>query len=397
MNQSNRYYKDLLDKYLSGDILESELNELFAFLANQPEKADQLLGIDNLQAFKEKLQNSPALPVETSERMHAQLLSKINKVRNLPEKNRSSFRYIIAAAASILLIIGAGFYFLQFDKKTTSTPIDTLAKNSEVRAPATNRATITLANGQKILLDSLDTTMALQGTVQLVKTPDGELVYESMSNTGEGETSYNTLENPRGSTLVRMTLVDGTRVWLNAGSSITYPVVFSISERHVSVDGEVYLEVAHDESKPFIVAKNDVTVRVLGTSFNVQAYNNEKTIEVTLLTGSVKVTKGEKSSTLKPGQQARISENKIVSQAANIANVMSWKNGVFRFDRTPLDVLMRQVERWYDVEVLYENGIPDIQLGGEIKRDLSLPQLIEGLGELGVQFEIKGKRLYVKQ
>jgi hypothetical protein len=247
------------------------------------------------------------------------------------------------------------------------------------------------------MLDSVGQgTMAVQGNVQLRKNANGEIIYQPGSGEAFGELQYNTIENPKGSKPVDMVLSDGTRVWLNAGSSMTFPLAFAGNERRVSMDGEIYFEVSHDASKPFIVAKNDVTVQVLGTSFNVQAYNNEKAMEVTLLRGAVRVNRGEKNSLLKPGQQAQINDDRIINRIADIPNVMAWKNGVFKFDRTPLEVMMRQVERWYDVEVYYEHGVPDIQLGGEIKRDLSLQQLLEGLGELGVHFEIKEKRLYVK-
>ncbi|MEP7258102.1 MAG: FecR domain-containing protein, partial [Flavitalea sp.] len=408
MKESQQYFEDLLKRYLSDDISEKEVGELFDFIASQPEQADVLLSLDNRKAFEEKILKNPSLPMETSTRMLNRLFQEIGIVdktagslHTMSTGSRVQFigrsRRVAIVAASIFLLAGLGCYFLFLNTSKKTTPL-TNTINTDVEAPKNNQATITLSNGQKVYLNNFGSgTMAVQDNIKLVKLANGEIAYQATSGEISNEIKYNILENPRGSRTIDMILADGSRVWLNAGSSITYPVAFIGHERRVTITGEAYFEVAHDATKPFYVGKGDVKVQVMGTHFNVNAYDNESDIQVTLLEGSVKVFLGSKSGVLKPGEQAQLSNEFKVVSGVNTEEVMAWKNGTFRFNRTSLEAVMRQVERWYAVEVIYEQGMPAIQLGGEIKRDLTLSQLLDGLGEMGVKFEIQGKKLYVKQ
>ena len=256
---------------------------------------------------------------------------------------------------------------------------------------------VTLANGQRVFLDSISNgALALQGNVKLVKLPSGEIVYQQ-SGELSGQLQYNTLENPRGSKVINMALADGSKVWLNAGSSLTYPIAFVGSERKVSVTGEAYFEVAHDASKPFVVHNGAMDVQVLGTHLNVNAFeDDDNNIKVTLLEGSVKISNGNSNGLLKPGQQALVSKEVKVLDDVDLNKVMAWKNGYFQFDKASLQSVLKQVSRWYDVKVIYEGTNQPREFVGEIERDLSLSEVLRILEINKVHFTLEGKELTVK-
>ena len=267
-----------------------------------------------------------------------------------------------------------------------------------MKAPETNKAMITLANGQKVYLDSaVNGTLAMQGNVKLVKLANGQIAYQTASGETINEIKYNTLTNPRGSKVIDMTLADGSQVWLNAGSSVTYPVAFVGNERRVAITGEAYFEVAHNTAMPFKVSKGEMEVTVLGTHFNVNAYDDESDIKVTLLEGSVKVIKGPSTGSglqtvLKPGQQAQVTNEVKVVNDADLEQVMAWKNGLFNMKGTDLAALMRQVARWYDVQVSYEGPQQQKSFGGSINRDVDLSDVLKALEQYGIHFRMeKGK------
>jgi transmembrane sensor len=307
-----------------------------------------------------------------------------------------------AAAASIVAILGTGSYFLFFHK-TGGQPAPVAEQAKDVKAPQTNRAMVTLANGDKVYLDSAgEGQLASQGSVKLVKLADGKISYEPVVNSSEpGPMIYNTLTNPRGSKVIDMTLSDGSHVWLNAGSSVTYPVSFTGKVRDVRITGEAYFEVAHDAGKPFEVSKEDMHVTVLGTHFNVNAFDDEPVIKVTLLEGSVMVGNGEMRKELKPGQQAQLvplassGEIKVLTEA-NIEEVMAWKEGYFHFEQADLRTILREFSRWYDVEVKYEGTVTDRKFFGVVKRSNSLQKVLEMLQDNNIVYRVEGEKLIVK-
>jgi ferric-dicitrate binding protein FerR (iron transport regulator) len=256
---------------------------------------------------------------------------------------------------------------------------------------------ITLANGQRIYLDSAaNGSLTVQGTVRLLKLEDGKIAYEA-TGAAQGETGYNTLFNPRGSRVVDMALSDNSHVWLNAGSSVTYPVAFTGNERKVTIEGEAYFEVTHDALKPFIVSKGKAAVKVLGTRFNMNAYDDEADIRITLLQGLVQVTNYQYAAAVKPGEQAIVKADNIdVKGSVDLEQVMSWKEGYFRMKGTDLAALMRQVARWYDVQVEYENGVPAASFGGLINRDVSLPDMLKALEQYGIYSRIDNGKVIVQ-
>jgi len=316
-----------------------------------------------------------------------------------PRTNIIRFRRVAAAAIILFLFSGTWFYFNKNEQQTgiaQSIPIPP----TDIKAPQTNRATVTLAGGQKVFLDSAaNGQLATQNNIKLIKTAEGKIAYDGSLPVENVALIYNTLTNPKGSRVIDMKLTDGTHVWLNAGSSLTYPVAFSGKERNVEITGEAYFEVAHNAAMPFTVKKlnDDAKVTVLGTHFNVKAYDDESAIQVTLLEGSVKVSRGNNKSLLKPGQQAKINDAEIkVSSGVDLEEVMAWKNGKFQFgDASDIATIMRQVSRWYDVDVEYQGNISG-GIGGSISRDVNASQVFKMLETTGVvKFKIEGKKVTV--
>jgi len=264
--------------------------------------------------------------------------------------------------------------------------------------PGKNTAILTLADGSTIVLDSAKNgALTSQGNTKVIKLNNGQLAYSSSGATNE--VLYNTMSTPRGGQY-KLVLSDGSKVWLNAASSIHYPTSFPGNERKVEITGEAYFEVAHDAKKPFKVSVNNMEVQVLGTHFNVNAYRDERTINTTLLEGSVKVTKGSSMSILKPGQQAIIQQagddKKItVENNIDVEAVIAWKNGYFSFTNADMTAVMRQISRWYDVDIVYEGKIPDRKFGGEISRNLNASQALKILQASKVHFRIEGKKIIV--
>ncbi len=339
-----------------------------------------------------------------------------------------SIRRSIWVAASVILLSGIGLalYFYLNKGIETLPPVIVQTNGPDITAPETNRATVTLANGQTVYLDSAaNGALVLQGGVQLVKLADGRIAYQNAEGQFINELQYNTLSNPRGSTVINMQLADGTHVWLNAGSSITYPVAFTGNQRYVELKGEGYFEVAKDPAKKFIVTANGTATEVLGTRFNVNAYDDEPETKITLLEGSVKVSRekrhsepdsesviqgtpsvrqgtsdqvrnAHKSIMLQPGQQAAIHRSSfIIHHSIDTEQVMAWKNGLFNFNGIGFEAVMKQLERWYDIEVVYEKGVPAMELAGEMTRDVTLQGMLNGLKLLGVKYRVTGTKVSI--
>jgi transmembrane sensor len=383
----------LLEKHLAKTCSEMEKKELAGMILATGNEA-------GIQAFLEKTWDT----MKTDENLSAQKADQLfNSILQQGGKKdtgivRKMFNWKkIAVAASVLIAIAAVGYFVIPGSDNHTELVSESSK--DVKPPQSTKAIITLADGRTIALDSL--TMVTQGNVSVVKNSKGEIIYESNSDESQSTNSYNTLSNPRGSQIATMTLADGTKVWLNTGSSITYPIAFTGHERKVSIIGEAYFEVAHDKTKPFIVGKGETQVEVLGTQFNVNAYDDENEIKVTLLEGSVMLRQAQhdKEVILKPGQQAQVNASGQISidKNANVEVVIAWKNGKFVFENADIKSIMRQLERWYDVEVSFENNITDEQFVGIISRDVKISNVLTMFEKSGVvKFEIDGKKVHVK-
>jgi transmembrane sensor len=327
------------------------------------------------------------------------LLKRIHTGMHKPEGTLvSMFRtWKAALAVAAVLVLAVGVWMVASDGQKRKGDVPAALAQKDIAAPAVNRAMITLADGSRVYLDSaVSGELALLGNVKLVKLSDGQIAYQSADGRVIKELQYNTLTNPRGSKVIDIKLSDGTQVWLNSGSSITYPVAFMGKERQVAINGEAYFEVAANTSMPFHVKKGSMDITVLGTSFNVNAYDDEEDTKVTLLQGSVKVANSGSSTILKPGEQAiAIINNQLSIIKPDLEEVMSWKNGWFEFNNTNLQTILKQISRWYDVDIVYE-GQPKLgPLGGGISRNLPLSQVLKLLEANGARFKWEGKVLRV--
>jgi len=371
MNAERRLY--LLERYGLNQCSPEELQEL-----------DDSLGEDWLQL---DIRNE-VVGIDW-EKMYAGIMQRPSVVA-IKNKRTISLSWIKIAAACVIVMIGFGAGWILLKKQEPKTVPISIA---DVKAPVMNRATITLSNGSKIFLDSANNgQLAVQNSVQVSKSADGQIKYEGSSK----ETIYNTLSNPRGSPPIDIMLSDGTKVWLNAGSAITYPVAFTGKERSISMMGEGYFEVAHDAKHPFFISHGKTKIEVLGTHFNVNAYEDEPSIAVTLLQGSVKIIYEKQSGVIKPGQQARIVNGSITIQKAEMDEVMAWKKGMFDFESADLKTILRQFSRWYDIDVEYQNTIPADKYFVIIRRSDNLSKVLNALQATGVEFKIENKKLIVK-
>ena len=298
-----------------------------------------------------------------------------------------------AAAAAVLFLAGLGIW------KGTRSAQEPLANVQEEVTndvmPGGEKAVLTLSNGRQIVLDSAaDGLLAQQGGTSVNKLSNGQLVYDGEDNR-EGEIVYNTMTTPRGGQY-RLTLPDGTKAWLNSASSITFPTAFAGASRSVTITGEVYLEVAKDEKKPFTVKANGVDIAVLGTHFNVSAYPEDGAVRTTLLEGKVKVSTAAGSRTIAPGEQAQAGNGRLdVHQHVNLDQVMGWKNGRFVFEGEPIARVMNQLSRWYDVEVGDIEQVDD-RFYLDLPRSKKLSDVLKALELTGkVKFKIEGKKIVV--
>lgn len=293
-----------------------------------------------------------------------------------------------AAAMSMLLVFGIYFYQAQ----NASPSVQIALVNDAL--PGSSKATLKLSDGSVIQLDATQNgTIAHQSGISIIKAKDGSIIYQvnDLENNSSSQ-QYNTIDIPRGGKY-RLRLPDGTEVWLNAASSLTYPISFrEQTERRVELTGEAYFSVTHNIAQPFIVKTYDQSITVLGTEFNVNAYPDENKITTTLLKGSVKVQAGNLE-ILKPGQQTVLLKGQLKVQEANTEGATGWKNDLFLFYETDMKSIMRQLARWYDVDVDIST-IPNNQFYGEIPRDVKLSQVLSMLeATSGLKFQIEGRRI----
>ncbi|MEO5889332.1 MAG: FecR domain-containing protein [Ferruginibacter sp.] len=312
------------------------------------------------------------------------------------KKNTNWLR--IAAAAAIFFIAASGTWFWLKNRQSEQVAIQSKVISDDDKqaiVPGGNKAVLTLANGTTIVLDSsLQGTLANQGNARVMKLNTATLAYNA-EDIAAGETVYNTLSTPSGGQY-QLILQDGTKVWLNASSSIYFPTVFKGKERNVTVTGEAYFEVAKNAAKPFKISVDDMKVQVLGTHFNIMAYGDESSINTTLLEGSVKISKGSSNKLLVPGQESRINKaGDIKIVAAEIEEVMAWKNGWFQFNGYDIEKVMRQISRWYNVDVVYEGKIPPGHFSGIVSRTNDISQVLKIIQAGGVRFKITGRKVTV--
>ncbi|MEO7043749.1 MAG: FecR domain-containing protein [Ferruginibacter sp.] len=379
----------LLEAYISKRANTTEENELMEWMLEAEEDSE-------LKAYVLEIWNQHHSAKDFSYVNWDEIYSRVmpSPVVSIEPKVKRVGWFRLTAAAAVLIVLATGAYFYLTPRSLQSIATNA-PKQNDIKPPSGNKAILTLANGTKIEIDSSGNgTLAVQGNVKIIKQSTGEISYAGTEN---GEVSYNTLSVPRGSKPLSLTLSDGSQVWINVGSSLTYPTAFTGNERRVKITGEAYFEVAHNASKPFIVQHDGVTVSVLGTHFNVNTYEDEADEKITLLEGSVRVDKSAVSQLLKPGQQARITNSDIeVLKNVNIDEVMAWKNGKFIFgENTDISTIMRQLSRWYNVDIEYDGAITQ-RFWGSISKDVNVSQVLKILEATGgVKFKVEGNKIIV--
>jgi transmembrane sensor len=424
--QSSEENRSLFTSLTDPDLLAAEMRE---FHHDKQAVWDKITRLTNgFSPYPEKVYPSPVLPIETDSLL-------------IPS-HRSGRRNWLYAAACIPVFILAGLYF--WHKSSSNTTVaDTVKNISTDVLPGGNKAILKLADGSTILLDSAGNgRLAQQGTTDIIKMATGELAYRTSvphtsatisedqlskhqqskgdqqsdanqpSNGGSKSMTeslaYNTLSTPRAGQF-RIVLPDGTKVWLNNASSLRYPTAFTGSERSVELSGEAYFEVSplitksgHERVpfKVFVIPASGgkgIQVDVLGTHFNIMAYPDEEAIRTTLVEGKVRVTRAGQQAVLNPGEQVLITgdRNWVLSKGVDTDEIIDWKNGFFHFNHSNLNDVMRQLARWYDVDVEYQGAIPAQLYQGSIKRDLTLTQVLENLGGRDIHFKIEGRKVVI--
>ena len=348
------------------------------------------------QHFSDELENQNGLSPEASRKL---LAAVHNKIRSEPKPERRrviSFRRIAVAASILGILVLSGF--LLFNRSGETSFVKGKVNNKRFKndvSPGGNKAILTLADGSTIVLDEAQNgELAQQGNSKIIKL-DGKLSYDPV-NKNPKEVVYNTISTPNGGQY-QLELADGSLVWLNATSSIRFPTTFIGKERRIEITGEAYFEIAKNREMPFIVAVNGAEVQVLGTHFNINAYNDEDNVRTTLLEGSVKFVSGDNSNILKPGQQFQLAKNGAfnVANDVNVDEVVAWKNGLFAFENATIEKVMRQFSRWYDVEIEYRGKTDDLFIA-EMRRNIKLSDALKALELTGkVKFDIEGKKIIV--
>lgn len=398
MNQTERI-SYLLGKVSANIATPEELEELTdAILSTNNE--DLLRLVEEQFAFVD----DSAIPLPTAARQ-SEMIAEILSADKLKTAETAVVHKLpfwtmarkIAAALIIILVTSATFFIVtRYDKNPGVQP-GAVVQVTNDKLPGTNRATLMLADGSVVYLDSAAAgNIAQQGNAAVVKSNNGELVYQQLANAGqEAGLLFNTITVPRGGTY-ELVLSDGTHVWLNSASTLKYPTSFTDNERNVELTGEAYFEVAKNPSKPFHVIAENMKVEVVGTHFNVMVYEEENVQKVTLLEGAVNVVSKNSGVELKPGKQASLNlqKQKMEVEEVDADESVAWKKGYFQVNRID-EVFMRQLSRWYDIEVVYEGAIKPNEFKGTIARSIKLSNVVQALKESGINCRIENNKLII--
>lgn len=373
---SKTRYEYLVQGFLDRTLSDEEVREYLA--AEHGEVLEERMGA----ALKAGTYQGESTAVE-ARRVFGAVINSIYTTRTV---HRVHFMRRWWAAASVTILLLAGAYFYTTSKKTGPDLVKNTLPTAADVLPGGNKAVLTLSDGTTITLDSaVNGEIAKQGSASIYKTSSGEISYETKGIAG-GEVMMNTMRTPNGGQY-QLKLPDGTKVWLNAASSITYPTVFIGNKREVSITGEAYFEVARDPSAPFIVKTASEPITVLGTSFNVNSYPDEGAAKTTLLEGSIRIH----NTVLKPGQAYR--DGKIVQ--TDPGQDIAWKNGVFDFNNVSLAGVARQLSRWYDIEFSYPANLAGRKFGGQVGRNFTLTEVLELIDEVDMKFTLAGRKVIV--
>ena len=400
---------DLFNRYLQNTCSAEEVELLMLHFhtrnaAMLNDLVEQELDKNNLKSAEDEVNLQSSI-----DKVHQNLKSAISEdlkqqiAKQAEQVNRRRLKLwpSIAAAAAVLLVVGLSifFYISYYAPRHLEGSAAMRDLVNDIK-PGGNKAYLVLSNGKRLsLTDAANGELAKEAGVEITKTADGQVIYAPRHPefSSGSRTSYsnalNTIETPRGGQY-QIRLPDGSKVWLNAASKLIYPVSFNgRGQRVVELSGEAYFEIFKNKLQPFVVKSKNQEVTVLGTHFNINSYTDEGSVKTTLLEGSVEVNEA----VLKPGEQALLQNNVIKIAEVNTSEVVAWKNGDFVFKTQDFRTIMRQIARWYDVDIIYDPSAPaDVPLGGQISRSKNISailKIIEATGD--VQFKIEGRRITV--
>ena len=389
--------KELFDRLLAGRLEPGDAEMIANWLGNNDlDQASRQLLLEHLQQHSETWESlAPEIRERLDQRLPLIFSSRPSRPALLRTLGGSGW---IKYAAAVIILVALSWAALTKPWIRDAQPLPVAAtRDTDLIEPGRDGAILTLENGNKLVLDSMGNGVLTTENGTQILLRDGQLLYQA-GDVSADVVGYNTMSTPKGRQF-KLRLPDGSNVWLNAASSIRYPTAFVGAERRVEITGEAYFEVAHRDDQPFRVKVDQQTeVEVLGTHFNINSYNNEERISTTLLEGSVKVKSGNGNAVLTPGQQARSggASSIQVMTNVNLDKVMAWKNGLFDFQDATLEEVMRQLERWYDIEVSYEGKIPKLEFYGRMGKDLDLQTVLRGLEKSNVHFRLEqGRRLVI--
>lgn len=396
MKISTSRLKYLFDSYYSKTATSDERDELFALI--KAGASDDELSLLIRQAWDNLEPNVQLFNSASSNLMLTKILGAETSDKKVRSRSIIFLWSKIAVAATILIFVGSGIRRYLQPHKPHQNVVTKLKRPMHDALPGGNKAVLTLANGKTIILDNAQNgTLANEGKTVVRKAADGQLIYKvALVTGGKAAPAINTIATPRGGQY-QVILPDGTKVWLNSASWLRFPTFFTGKSREVEINGEAYFEVTKNASMPFRVKTNRASIEVLGTHFNVMAYDDESIMKTTLLEGAVNITNGKFTAKLIPGQQAQVSmsgQSKVVNDV-DVEDEIAWKNGIFQFRDAGIDVILRQASRWYDVDITYKNKIPVKEFTGRISRNVKASALLNMLNYAGVNLKVEGKNIVV--
>jgi transmembrane sensor len=392
----NPNFNDLIGKYLSGALSSGESAQLSNLLQHK-EHLDELEHMILAELQQEQPEQADDHEVKTAifEKLELQMAAYDKNTAVIPMRSRNrSWRFL--AAASVFIMLAGGAFLVFRNKAPQITLIVARPAPAKKIVPGSNKAILTLADGSEIQLDDSNKgNIAVQGGIRVIKLDNGILAYNGKNTTGE--MMYNTIRTPRGGQY-EVVLPDGTHAWLNSASSLRFPATFSGPKREVTLTGQGYFEVAKNKEHPFIVHTGATDIKVLGTSFDIMAYGDEPESNTTLVDGAVIVNSQGEEQLLRPGEQAHLdlASQKMGVRKADVEEVIAWKNGKFQFGKSSIKTIMRQIARWYDVEIEYKGDLSGLLLSGIISRKGDVTELLDALEETGdVHFTTENSKIIV--
>ena len=394
MSESQARLAFLFKRYYEGSATTAETTEMMALIEAS---GDDTYISELMKETWDGLQNNETIfSAPESDALFSSITNSQASQNESFGKNQRGRHFVwLRYAAIFIVLMGLGVFWklknTRNEEKISSSPIV-----KDIPAGG-NKAMLTLSDGSTILLDSAGNgLLARQGDTEISKTKSGQLVY-NLNGAGLNriETRINTITTPKGGTY-QIVLPDGSKVWLNAASSISFPAMFANNERKVKISGEVYFEVEKDKTRPFLVQFGDAEIEVFGTSFNIKAYQDETSSQTTLIEGSIALKNGKESRRLLPGQQTDITQNgRLFTESVDVNEATAWKDGLFFFKDADVETVMRQVARWYDVDISYEGKIPVRQLTGKVSRNVNISELLGMLNYTGVNCRLEGRKVIV--